>query len=136
MPPRSRLIETDQFAELVADSERAFLADSSYSAKMATQATTIQNKRDIWALRIELRSAETRARKLCERAGVVFCMNASPCGTGSCPFAQGDLALLQLEASLKPKADRPAGSEYPEYNLEDAVRPLQTLRSRKVLVSA
>jgi hypothetical protein len=103
---------------------------------MASHAMTIQKKRNVWALRIELRGAEAKARKLCAKAGVVFCMNASPCGTGACPFAQGDLALLQLEASLAPKVGRPAASEYPDYNLEDAVRPLQALRAERVLVPA
>ena len=121
-------VDCSRFDGLVKDGMRAFLSDSVYATTMAARAVSIVSKRSIWALRMELREAETRAQKQCAVDGVYFCMNQSPCGTGQCPFAVGDLAALNI-AALEGRADRPVRSAYPSYSLEGAIPVLAGLRA-------
>jgi hypothetical protein len=121
-------VDCSRFEGLVEDGLRAFLSDSVYATTMAARAVSIVSKRSIWALRMELREAESRAQKQCSHDGVYFCTNQGPCGTGQCPFAMGDLAKLNL-AALEGRADRPVRSAYPSYSLEEAIPVLAGLRA-------
>lgn len=120
-------IDCSQFEQLVEEGLRAFLTDSVYATTMAGRAVSIVSKRTIWALRMELRNAESKAQKRCCEAGVYFCTNQGPCGTGQCPFAEGDLTQLVLP-SLEGKTNRPVRSAYPSYSLEEAIPLLAELR--------
>jgi len=80
------------YVSVVDSALAAFSQDVSYAVGMVRQATTIQSKREVWAIRSELRDAEALARKMCADDVVVGCAAKTPCGVGPCRFAQGDLA--------------------------------------------
>lgn len=105
---------------------QAFAADTSYAISMAKHASTIQSKRDVWALRLQLREAERSARERCVDEGVTWCSIESPCGTGQCPFAPAELAALDVRGA-EGATPRPARSDYPTYSIEAARLPLQAL---------
>lgn len=128
MPRRSRLIDVAPFTALIGEALSAYASDSSYAVAMARQARTIQTKRAVWQLRSELKSAESEARKTCGSTEPFVCDTTSPCGTGDCRFASGDLVFLAVpEAPGKSIRPQPSSANQ-TYDLEAAVRPLQELR--------
>lgn len=130
MPRRTRHIDCTPFSGVVQEALHAFSEDMSYAVQMARHATTIHHKREVWAIRLELRRAESEAQALCSQVPYAYCVNQSPCGTGECAFATGDLAELDIREVGPGK--RPHASDYPSYSLEAAVRPLQELRAAGV----
>ena len=115
------------FADIRAQALAAFGQDPSYAVSMARQANTILNKRDVWKYRTELRKAEKKARKLCTEAGAFICQATTPCGTGQCKFAEGDLTLLEVDDSSG-STERPKPSNAGPYDLEAALPALRELR--------
>jgi len=96
---------------------------------MVRQATTIQSKREVWAIRSELRDAETSARKLCAQDGM-GCLLQTPCGVGSCRFAQGDLAEITVpESGLVAGKSKPTGGV--GYEVDAAIAALRAHRRIK-----
>lgn len=125
-----QIFAVDEFADVRAQATQAFGRDASYAAQMAVQANTIIGKRYVWMLRTELRKAEKKARTLCEKSGSFVCPASTPCGTGQCKFAEGDLTLIEVDdASGDPKRqqDRPQEGSGP-YDLETALPMLGKLR--------
>lgn len=117
------------FVGLVDEALRAFETDPEYATKMARRASTIQGKRKVWSIRTELRQVERVARVKCIDAHVFYCTVQGPCGTGQCPFAEGDFADVHIPAVDNGKVKRPVLGDFPTYDIESAVGPLQQLRA-------
>jgi hypothetical protein len=127
MTRKPRTLDVSRYTDLVAAAASAFEEDVSYAVAMMQKARGIKHKREICALRKELRKAEEAAQAQCAEEPPFWCRTQSPCGTGSCLFAQGDLAFLEVPA--KPgNQRRPQQSLAPTYRLETAVGPLYELR--------
>lgn len=122
------LMGTVALSDLLSQALGAFTSDVSYAVAIARSAVTIESKRTMWKLRNELKESEQQARKMCSAGGSFFCVNPSPCGTGQCPFAQGDLSLLVVPRH-KGTTRRPQPSMYDEYSIDRAVIPLRDLRA-------
>jgi len=122
------MVEVEPFAAVRNQALMAFGEDPAYAVSMAKQANTILNKRAVWQLRLELREAEAKARTLCNASGSFVCRATTPCGTGDCKFAVGDLTLLEVD---DPTGDtrRPQRSQAGPYSLESALPSLKALRS-------
>lgn len=123
----ARQIDVDRFEPVMAESRIAFAIDSAYAVAMCHAASQILYKRRLWVVRKELRAASAAAVEACATQSFT-CATASPCGTGSCRWATGDLALLDLP-------ERPGKSARPQprpghssYDIEHAHRPLLALR--------
>ncbi len=115
------------YVPVVDQAMRAFAADVSYAVGMVRQATTIQSKREVWAIRSELRDAESGARKLCSEDAVVGCESKTPCGVGTCRFAQGDLVEIVLPPeTLVASIPKPCGGM--GYEIDAAVAALRAHR--------
>lgn len=130
MPRRSVEIDTDSFSDLVDEAGRAFGHDVLYAVSMLKAAQTIRRKRDIWQAKKDLREAEKQAVELCSKAGTFVCSNRTPCGTGSCKFASGDLALITIE-SVNGSVQRPQEWASGSYELSDALEELLKIRSKR-----
>jgi hypothetical protein len=120
--------EVASLSGTVLEAVRAFASDVSYAVSMSRAAVAIEKKREVWRARIELRTAEATARAQCAQAGGFFCVSQSPCGTGACPFASGDLRNLVLP-KCSGSTPRPRASLYDDYSIECAVGPLRDLRA-------
>lgn len=123
-------IDTTVFTPVVESALNAFLIHVVYTELMIKRARLIIHKREVGAARTELRKAERKARAQCEEAEPFYCYSDSPCGTGSCKFAQADLQFLQIATppgSSKLKS-RPQESEHGPYSLEKSVLPLYEIR--------
>jgi hypothetical protein len=117
-------------AQLLDDALAAFAVDHTYAAAMARSAVGFAAKRHSAALRTQLRQAAHQAVSECEaRRGEFACENRTPCGTGACKFAQGDLALITVE-SLNGRQERPANSVLAgrPFSSDDALASLEALR--------
>lgn len=130
-------VDLADFDPIVDRAMEAFASDSSYAVSMASKASAIIAKREVWTLRKELRHAEGRARALCSVSEIRVCGVSGPCGTGACPFASGDLKQLMPTSakSGKPVA-RPVPSAVSHYNLETVIRPLVAMRSGRAGLAA
>lgn len=123
-------IDTAPFEDVMAEALTAYRLDVSYAVAMAAQASQILRKREVWAVRTELRAASVHAVMACSELPRFTCSSRSPCGTGAgCRVALPGLALLDVPA--KPgKSIRPQPHESgPTYDIESAVKPLVALRS-------
>lgn len=120
----------DDLDGVVEDAFSAFGLDSSYTISMARHAASIQSKRTVWSTRLELRAAAKVAARMCTSSPAAYCVNPSPCGTGQCPFAVGDLADIQVGES-EGLLDRPAPSDFPTFNVDIMIRPLLALRKER-----
>lgn len=121
-----------EFDDVVAEALAAFRNDSAYAVAMARQGSEIIAKRKVWTLRKELRSAEDVARGLCVVSEIAVCGVASPCGTGDCPFARGDLRELRPTPTKSGKSvARPVPSAVEQYNIETVIKQLVTLRTQR-----
>ena len=117
------------YVPVVDQALRAFSSDVSYAVGMVRQATTIQSKREVWAIRSELRDAESSARKLCAQDGA-GCLLQTPCGVGQCRFAQGDLAEITVpESGLVAGKPKPGGGV--GYEVDSAIAALRAHRRIK-----
>ena len=128
-----QIFAVDEFADVRAQAIQAFGHDASYAVQMASQANTILTKRFVWKLRTELRTAEKKARTSCKESGSFVCRATTPCGTGACRFAEGDLAVLKVDdASGDPSRQqaRPQKGSGP-YDLETALPALRELRTAR-----
>lgn len=122
------MVAVEPFAAVRDEALAAFGEDPAYAVSMAKQANTILNKRAVWALRMELREAESKARSLCRESGSFVCRATTPCGTGQCKFAEGDLTLLEMD-NCSGEVMRPQKNPAGAYSLESALAPLKALRS-------
>lgn len=102
--------------------------DVSYAVLMARAAVTIDRKRAAWQVRKDLREAEQRAHTECRRTPQFTCRTASPCGTGDCKFALGDMALLDVP-DCDGRSERPQHNVHGPYSIDAAVAPLLELRN-------
>ncbi len=99
----------------------AFGTDVSYAVAIARAADVIVAKRRAWVARRTLVAAEATARAEC--AEVSFeCHAMSPCGTGDCKFARGDLAALVAPAAGP--VSRPQAVSTGGYDLQPAITAL------------
>jgi len=115
------------YVSVVDSALAAFSQDVSYAVGMVRQATTIQSKREVWAIRSELRDAESLARKMCADDTVVGCAAKTPCGVGLCRFAQGDLAsAVVADEALVGGMKKPCGGT--GFEIDAAVSVLRRLR--------
>jgi hypothetical protein len=114
--------------QLLADAMSAFSADHTYAASIAKAAVTIAAKKHAAALRTRLRQAAHQAVSQCDlERGKFNCFNESPCGTGDCRFAQGDLVFLGT-VSHKGKQRRPANHRLgTSFSPDDALSELEQL---------
>lgn len=119
-------IDTALFDDLLNEADKAYRADVSYAIAVCGAARSIESKRKVWQLRLELREAAKKAQYECSKVKPFKCDNVSPCGLGSCKFAKGEMALLTLESpgnTMRPQED----AREP-YGLEGAVEALRELR--------
>jgi len=87
------------FAPVLAAARAAFAADCGYAAAMAAAAVEAGRREHAAALRAQLSTAARRAVSACAaRTGEFTCTSAAACGTGSCRFASGVLAGLDVPA--------------------------------------
>jgi hypothetical protein len=114
---------------LLADALSAFSADHTYAAAMARAAVTIASKKYSAVLRVRVRQVAHQAVSQCDlHRGEFQCPNQSPCGTGDCRFAQGDLVLV-TRPSFRGKMKRPANSTAPgsTFSPDDALPEFEHL---------
>lgn len=115
--------------QLLDDAMLAFSSDHAYAAAIARAAVGIAAKKHTALLRAQLRQAAHQAVSQCDLAAGTFrCDNASPCGTGDCRFAQGDLVFIET-SSLKGKQTRPANwpGAGATFSSDDALPALEKL---------
>lgn len=121
-------LAAEDFGALLDRAVSAFAEDASYAVAIATEAISLAKRKATGSVRSDLRTAEKRARELCGQAGEFECYTQSPCGTGSCKFAQGDLTLLRVPhcvgKTARPQKDSTGGA----YSIEHAVGPLGLMR--------
>jgi hypothetical protein len=116
---------------LVAEAFEAMTQDFSYVAAMSQMATSILGKQHQWRLRSELRQAQGDAMIECSGQEFV-CESRSPCGTGSCKFAQGVYAKLDSIA-VPGKTPRPANhAEGGAFSSDSALTELEKLTPFRV----
>ncbi len=116
------------FATEIDTALRAFAADVSYAAQMARSAVTITRKRAVWQARKDARAAEHAAHTECSAAAPFTCTAVSPCGTGDCKYAHGEMTMLDIPAQPGPTS-RPQADNTGRYTIEAAVTPLVQLRT-------
>jgi len=122
-------IDTTPFADVMAEAMVAYKLDVSYAVAMAAQASQILRKREVWAVRTELRAASAEAVAACAEQPTFTCSSPSPCGTSAtCRFSSGSMTLLDVPAkpgqSLRPQPH----TDGPSFDVEAAVKPLVALR--------
>lgn len=104
-------IDVSQFTGLVDKAIEAYRSDFTYF-EMIIRSGFKNRRKSIEADYLkELRHAEVYARKSCVASNIIACYNVSPCGTGQCPFAQGDLKNLHIP-DQPGKRQRPARLTY------------------------
>ena len=121
------VVDVNRFASLLEEANRAYRIDVSYAIAICGAARSIESKRDVWKLRLELRAASKSAQLQCRKVPQFRCDNLSPCGLGNCKFAQGEMALLHIQSpghTMRPQLD-----SQPSYGLEGAVDSLRQLRA-------
>jgi hypothetical protein len=119
-------IDTTLFDDLLSEADKAYRADVSYAIAVCGAARSIESKRKVWQLRLELREAAKKAQYKCSKVSPFKCENVSPCGLGSCRFAEGEMTLLTLRSpgsTIRPQED-----SMEPYGLEGAVDALRELR--------
>lgn len=115
-------VDVSAFVDQVEIALAAFAADESYAVAMARAAVVIGRKRAVWQARRTLRAAEAHAKTEC--AELTFdCHAASPCGTGDCKFAEGELCAVEITAQPG-TAVRPQRRSAGPYDREHAVTVL------------
>lgn len=125
---RSRHTDVTRFAAEVATAYAAFAQDVSYAVAMANSAVTIERKRGVWQARRDVKEAEAAAHRLCRDARPFTCLATSPCGTGDCKFAAGEMTVLDV-AHCPGGTARPQASNPWPYTIEAAVKPLARHRA-------
>lgn len=123
----SEPVSMNQFLSLLKEANKAYRRDVSYSIAMCNAARSVESKREVWKLRLELREASKKAQAKCRKADSFVCDNEAPCGLGSCKFAKGDLVLLQIVSPGN--TVRPQIQSKGTYGLESVVEPLRELRT-------
>lgn len=121
---------TEQYEGTVAEAIDAFATDPSYCIALMKSANSTANKRLTFEIRNDLEKAEAEAHKQCEAVEQFFCRAKSPCGTGDCKFAQGEMALAKVKDS-RGLSFRPQLHSTGSYSLEDVVIPLRDIRIRR-----
>jgi len=129
-PRRSRPVDVSHFATDIDNALRAFTDDVTYAVAMARSAVTIVRKRGVWQARRDARAAESAAHAECRNAKPFTCLALSPCGTGDCKYAQGEMTLLDIPDADGPTA-RPQASRAGRYSIESVVEPLIALRASR-----
>lgn len=119
------------YEELIGPALEAFASDYSYAAAMARTAVGLRYKHAVWDARVELRQASAAAVRECSsHDGEFMCMVESPCGTGKCRYAHGDLIQLS-DPSHVGKSARPRNHADQSFDVEVSVRPLQSMRATR-----
>lgn len=126
---RKRSVDVGSFAHEIEAALTVFTVDVSYAVSMARAAVTIETKRQSWLARKELRAAEAAAHAECAQH-VFECHAESPCGTGDCKFAQGEMALIRTGVTSG-CTSRPQTSNCGPYALDAAVPALLAQRSSR-----
>lgn len=127
--PRTKHIDTSKFEGVMAEAMKAYSLDPDLACQMARNASAILRKRLSWTCRSELRRAEAEAVAACRMQPTFTCTNPSPCGTGGCRWATGDLALLDLP-EVPGKSQRPQPRDgHATFDVEQALKPLLELRA-------
>lgn len=122
--------DLSKFDELIDRALQAFGSDVSYAVAMSRSASSIERKREVWALRLELRTAEKEARERCCSVVPFRCKAQSPCGVGDCIFATGDFANIGVE-DWEGVRYRPQMDSTGRYSIESAMLPLRDYREHK-----
>lgn len=120
--PTRTPVDIATFASQVDAAMEAFASDVSYAAEMAHAAVRIARKRQVWAVRKQLRAAEAAAHAECAQH-TFDCHATSPCGVGDCKFATDNLAAHH-PGPCPGDNPRPQISTAGPYNLDTAVTAL------------
>jgi len=120
-------VNIGKFKDMLSEAQKVYRTDVAYAVAVSSAARAIEAKRAIWKIRLELREAAKEAKAKCEKAAQFTCDTASPCGTGTCRFVQGDLALIHI-TSAPGTTERPQDNSCGPYSLEPAIEPLMDLR--------
>lgn len=128
--PLQQPSNVEEYEDTVAEAIDAFAIDPSYAVAVMRSANSTANKRLTFEIRNDLEKAEAEAHKKCESSTPFFCRAKSPCGTGDCAFAQGEMAQARVKDS-RGLSFRPQLHSLGSYSLEDVVIPLRDLRIRK-----
>lgn len=114
--------------DLIAESYEAFCSDVTYLVDMLSKSNAAHERHlTKWAAALIAREEE-RARELCSGCEPFDCPVKSPCGTGDCPFARGDLIQI-THTKYVPGGTKPHGGA--ACNKSAAVAPLRTLWVRQ-----
>jgi hypothetical protein len=116
-----------ELSSFLSEAYAAFTTDIAYSVAMCKSASSIIRKREVWAIRLELRRAERSARDLCCTSTPFTCKSVSPCGVGDCLFAPDSLKSCVVPQELGSKF-RPQMLSCGKYSLESAIPVLRDLR--------
>lgn len=101
--------------------------DVAYVAAMAQMAVGVLEKRHLWRLRSDLKTAQVAAMRECAgHAGEFVCGNPGACGTGTCRFAQGVFADVTVIASAG-KIPRPVNHTGSPFGLDASLTQLTQL---------
>lgn len=122
------LPEPRELSHIVSNAKKAFKEDSSYVVAMLNQAVNIQNKRDNYKIRTELREVEQVAREKCSSSPAFSCKVLSPCGTGRCVFAEKQYQSLKVEEFIEDDVEKPQGG--PACSITSVVSQLREQRRR------
>jgi hypothetical protein len=123
-----QLPEPYELTQIVSQAKRAFKEDSSYVVAMLHQAVNIQNKRDNYKIRAELREAERVAREKCSSSPAFSCKVLSPCGTGKCAFSEDQYKQLKVVEFIEDSVEKPQGG--PACSIRSVVSQLREQRRR------
>jgi hypothetical protein len=120
-------LDVSAFAEVIDQATRAFGRDLDYGTQMAVAARQILFKRSKWNLRLEVREAVATAMAECSQAEPFDCAAVQSCGTGTCKYAVGPLALLESPA-IPGNLTRPQSSDTPKFHPDSALPELMKIR--------
>ena len=127
MPKGYEMADLNQFTPLLEEADRAYRADVAYSVAICSAARSIESKREVWKLRLELREASKQAQSQCRKAESFVCVTEAPCGLGTCKFAKGE--FTQLDIISPGNTQRPQYYSKGPYGLEACVEELKKLRA-------
>lgn len=92
-------IDVEQFRPVLDEALAAFRVDVAYAVEMSARAVIVRRKRETWAARTVLLSAQASAIAQCRTEPEFRCEVQDACGTGpECPFAPAELAGLRAPA--------------------------------------
>lgn len=120
-------IDVRAYKGLLKEAMAAFSSDSAYCIAIVKAANNTSEKKFVWRAKSDIEASEKEAVAQCRELDNFKCEVLSPCGTGKCPFAQGDLVNVQVEC--RGLTFRPQLHNMGSYDLDEAVKILKQLRS-------